>query len=286
MKRFALILPLLFGIGCITFVDGFVWKKRTHTTVLVFADDDSQVLGAYTAHEVTVNANPPVIPGRTRKYEYQLFLQNTKDTKRRKLGSLRQGRLDGVAYLMRNAGYALVQENTESTHRYVQVNLDDNSTRVVYEVPWYDRSLPFIRLIPSPDGKVLARCQLTDRSLPKESGRTIPRTIAEVEVTFMDAFTLKEIKRTTTILFSDAASTLDAAWLPDNTLRLTNFANKEARVITLEGKTKPIPCPERIRAATTTSSRSNSKGRYLFGLNPDGSLHLGTPMPDEAFGTD
>ena len=286
MKRFALILPLLLATGCITFVGGFVWKKRTHTTVLVFADDDSQVLGAYTAHEVTVNANPPVIPGRTRKYEYQLFLQNTKDTKRRKLGSLRQGRLDGVAYLMRNAGYALVQENTESTHRYVQVNLDDNSTRVVYEVPWYDRSLPFIRLIPSPDGKVLARCRLTDRSLPKESGRTIPRTIAEVEVTFMDAFTLKEIKRTTTILFSDAASTLDAAWLPDNTLRLTNFANKEARVITLEGKARPIPCPERIRAATTTSSRSNSKGRYLFGLNPDGSLHLGTPMPDEAFGTD
>ncbi len=286
MKRFALILPLLLATGCITFVGGFVWKKRTHTTALVFADDDSQILGAYTAHEVTVNANPPVIPGRTRKYEYQLFLQNTKDTKRRKLGSLRQGRLDGVAYLMRKAGYVLVQENTESTHRYVQVNLDDNSTRVAYEVPWYDRSLPFIRLIPSPDGKVLARCRLTDRSLPEESGRTIPRTIAEVEVTFMDAFTLKEIKRTTTILFSDAASTLDAAWLPDNTLRLTNFANKDARVVTLEGKTRPIPCPERIRAATSSSSSYDGKGRHLFGLNPDGSLHLGTLMPDEAFGTD
>ena len=102
----------------------------------------------------------------------------------------------------------------------------------------------------------------------------------------MDAFTLKEIKRTTTILFSDAASTLDAAWLPNNTLRLTNFVNKEARVITLEGKANPIPCPERIRNATTTSSSYDGKGRYLFGLNPDGSLHLGAPMPDEAFDTD
>ena len=168
----------------------------------------------------------------------------------------------------------------------LQVNLADNSTRVMYEVPWHDRSLPFIRLIPSPNGKILARCRLTDRSLPKESGRTIPRTIAEVEITFMDAFTLKDLKRTTTILFSDAASTLDAAWLPDNTLRLTNFANKEARVITLEGKTKPIPCPERIGAAATTSSSYDSKGRHLFGLNPDGSLHLGAPMSDEAFGID
>ena len=286
MKRYALILPLLLGIGCITFVGGFVWKKRTHTTAMVFADDDTQILGAYTAHEVTVNADPPVIPDRTRTHEYQLFLQNIKGTERRKLGKLRKGRLDGVAYLMRKAGYALVQENTESTHRYVQVNLDDNSTRVAYEVPWYDRSLPFIRLIPSPDGKILARCRLTDRSLPKESGRTIPRTIAEVEVTFMNAFTLKEIKRTTTILFSDTASTLDAAWLPDYTLRLTNFANKEARVIILDGKTKPISSPERIGAATTTSSSYDSKGRYLFGLNPDGSLHLGAPTPDESFGTD
>jgi hypothetical protein len=286
MKRFSLVLPLLLGIGCITFVGGFVWKKRTHTTTLAFADDDTQVLGAHTAHEVTVNAAPPVIPGRSRKHEYQLFLQNPEETERQKLGKLRQGRLDGVAYLMRNAGYALVQENTESNHRYVQINLNDNSTRVVYEVPWYDRSLPFIRLIPSPDGKILARCRLTDRSLPKESGRTIPRTIAEVEITFIDAFTLKETKRTTTILFSDAASTLDAAWLPDNTLRLTNFVNKEARVVTLDGKTKPIPCPEHIRAATTTSSSYDGKGRYLFGLNPDGSLHLGTPMPEEAFGMD
>ena len=119
MKRFALILPLLLGIGCITFVGGFVWKKRTDTTVLVFADNDTQVLGTYTAHEVTVNANLPVIPGRTRKHEYQLFLQGTKGTERRALGKLRNGRLDGVAYLMRNAGYALVQENTEPTHRYV-----------------------------------------------------------------------------------------------------------------------------------------------------------------------
>ncbi len=165
----------------------------------------------------------------------------------------------------------------------VQANLDDNSTRVAYEAPWYDRSLPFIRLIPSPDSNILARCRLTDRSLPKESGRTIPLTIAEVEVTFMDAFTLKEIKRTTTILFSDAASTLDATWLPDNTLRLTNFANKQARVIILDGKTKPISSPERIGAA---SSSYNSNCCYLFGLNPDDSLHLGTPMPEEAFGMD
>ena len=117
MKRYALILPLLLGIGCITFVGGFVWKKRTHTTAMVFADDDTQILGAYTAHEVTVNADPPVIPDRTRTHEYQLFLQNIKGTERRKLGKPRKGRLDGVAYLMRKAGYALVQENTESTHR-------------------------------------------------------------------------------------------------------------------------------------------------------------------------
>ena len=286
MKRFTLILPAILGMGCVTFVGGFAWKKQTHTNALVFANDNTKILGAYSAHEFTANTSLPASPSRTRKHEYQLFIQDIKDSKRRELGRLRQGRLDGVAYLMRNAGYALVQENTKSSHRYVQINLDDNSTRVVYEVPWYDRSLPFIRLIPSPDGKVLARCRLTDRSLPEESGRTIPRTIAEVEVTFMDAFTLKEIKRTTTILFSDAASTLDAAWLPDNTLRLTNFANKEARVITLEGKTRPIPCPERIRAATSSSSSYDGKGRHLFGLNPDGSLHLDAPMPDEAFGID
>ena len=62
MKRFSLVLPLLLGIGCITFVGGFVWKKRTHTTTLAFADDDTQVLGAHTAHEVTVNAAPPSHP--------------------------------------------------------------------------------------------------------------------------------------------------------------------------------------------------------------------------------
>jgi len=286
MKRFTLILPAILGIGCVTFVGGFAWKKQTHTNALVFANDNTKILGAYTTHEFTANTNLPASPSRTRKHEYQLFIQGIKDSKRRELGRLRQGRLDGVAYLMRNAGYALVQENTKSSHRYVQINLDNNSTRVVYEVPWYDRSLPFVRLIPSPDGKILARCRLTDRSLPKESGQTIPRTIAEIEVTFIDAFSLNDLTRATTILFSDSASTLDATWLPNNTLRLTNFDKKEARIVTLDGKTKPISCPKNIPAAATSSSRYDNKGRYLFGLHLDGSTRLGTPTPGKVFGVD
>jgi len=281
--RLALILPLLVGVGCITFVGGFVWKKQTAIIAMVFADDDARILGANTSLEITLNTNPPLIPGRTRRHDYQLFTQNRKGTNRRELGQRREGIL-GTAYLMTRAGYALVDETTGSHKRFVQVQLDDNSTRVVHEVPWYHRSLPFIRMIPSPDGKVLARCQLTQRSLPKEAGQVIPRKIAEVEVAFLDAVSLEILQRTTTILFAESASALAVKWRPDNTLLLTCFVEREARVVTLKGEARPIICPTWIGGATTTSGQWDRQGRSLLGLDPDRILNLGEPTPEYAFG--
>ncbi len=282
INRLALILPLLLGAGCITFVGGFVWKQQTAVTALVFADDDERILIASTSHEIVNSANQTSILSRTRWHGYQLFSTKLDGTNPRVIGQYREGIL-GESFLMTKAGYALVRETTDSHQRFVQMRLDDNSTHVVLEVPWYHRSLPFIRLIPSPDGKVLALCQLTKRSLPKESGGVIPRKIAEVQVMFLGAMTLKITNKTTTILFANSASDLNAKWRPDHTLLLTCFAEREARVVTLKGKTRPIIWPDWFGGASTTSSKWDGQGRKLLGFL-DHSLNLGEPKPQNAFG--
>ena len=96
------------------------------------------------------------------------------------------------------------------------------------------------------------------------------------------SFPVKEIV-VAPILFANSASDLNAKWRPDHTLLLTCFAEREARVVTLKGKTRPIIWPDWFGGASTTSSKWDSQGLKLLGFL-DHALNLGEPKPQNAFG--
>ncbi|MBR90290.1 MAG: hypothetical protein CMO66_03335 [Verrucomicrobiales bacterium] len=283
MKKVVLPILALACVGCITVVGAFVWEKRSGTTALVFGDDDAWILGADFSHEISMNSDPPFIPGRVRNNEFQLYMQQRDGSGRREVGRRQAGSVE-TAYLMKRAGYVLSQIRTDSHIQFSRMGLKNGGVQLVYEVPWYHRSLPFVRVIPSPDGKVLARCQLSRRSWPREAGLIIPRKIAEIEVVFLDSESLEVTGRGNTIMFAEGAASLEVVWQRDKTLLLTCFSEKEARVMTLDGKSKPIAFPERLSTVQTTSSQWDGNGRWLEGFAADGMLILGDPKPEKVFG--
>ena len=215
-RRAILLLPLLLT-GCVgVIVGGFIWETRESTGTVVWSDDGQRVAGIHTSFEITVNADPPIIPGRVRNARYQLFTCDLKGSGKKVLGSERAGRLESAFY-MKQAGYVLGKEHWDESGavQFLKWPLRGREPKVLWRLdrPQYDA---FIRLVPSRDGKVLAQCRLSAGGL--RDGK------ATVLVSLLDAATFKPRAEAVVPMRCDSEPSLDVQWLPDGRLRITCFS--------------------------------------------------------------
>ena len=262
-RRAILLLPLLLT-GCVgVIVGGFIWETRESTGTVVWSDDGQRVAGIHTSFEITVNADPPIIPGRVRNARYQLFTCDLKGSGKKVLGSERVGRLESALY-MKQAGYVLGKENLDESGavQFLKWPLTGGEPKVLWRLdrPQYDA---FIRLVPSRDGKVLAQCRLSADGL--RDGK------ATVLVSLLDAATFKPRAEAVVPMRCDSEPSLDVQWLPDGRLRITCFVQRDAAVVATDGSVTHVPVPRELGQATS-SSQINARGQFLQGFRPDGSV--------------
>ena len=262
-RRAILLLPLLLT-GCVgVIVGGFIWETRESTGTVVWSDDGQRVAGIHTSFEITVNADPPIIPGRVRNARYQLFTCDLKGSGKKVLGSERAGRLESAFY-MKQAGYVLGKEHWDESGavQFLKWPLRGREPKVLWRLdrPQYDA---FIRLVPSRDGKVLAQCRLSAGGL--RDGK------ATVLVSLLDAATFKPRAEAVVPMRCDSEPSLDVQWLPDGRLRITCFVQRDAAMVAADGSVTRVPVPREVGQATS-SSQINARGQFLQGFRPDGSV--------------
>lgn len=262
-RRAMLLLPLLLT-GCVgVIVGGFIWETREFTGALVWSDDGQRVAGIHASYEITVNADPPIIPGRVRNARYQLFICDLNGSGKQVLGSERVGRLESAFY-MKQAGYVLGKEHLDETGtmQFLKWSLTGGEPQVLWRLdrPQYDA---FIRLVPSRDGKVLAQCRLSAEGV--RDGKVT------VLISLLNAATLTSQAEAAVPMRCDSESSLDIQWLPDGRLRVTCFVQRDAAVVAADGSVTRVPVPRELGQATS-SSQINARGQFLQGFKPDGSV--------------